>query len=68
MCLWSSSRTSPSKLFFFQVKEGILSNKIYCPPETAVLLGSYAVQAKFGDYSKETHKSGYLRSEQLIPQ
>ncbi|KAG8522405.1 Ezrin [Galemys pyrenaicus] len=56
------------KLFFLQVKEGILSDDIYCPPETAVLLGSYAVQAKFGDYSKETHKSGYLNSERLIPQ
>lgn len=56
------------KLFFLQVKEGILSDEIYCPPETAVLLGSYAVQAKFGDYSKEAHKAGYLSSERLIPQ
>uniref|UniRef100_G3T3I0 Ezrin n=1 Tax=Loxodonta africana TaxID=9785 RepID=G3T3I0_LOXAF len=56
------------KLFFLQVKEGILSDEIYCPPETAVLLGSYAVQAKFGDYNKELHKSGYLSSERLVPQ
>lgn len=56
------------KLFFLQVKDGILSDEIYCPPETAVLLGSYAVQAKFGDYNKDTHKSGYLSSERLIPQ
>ncbi|XP_067398592.1 ezrin isoform X1 [Emydura macquarii macquarii] len=56
------------KLFFLQVKEGILSDEIYCPPETAVLLGSYAVQAKFGDYNKEIHKSGYLSSERLVPQ
>ncbi|MEJ1275427.1 hypothetical protein NN561_006324 [Cricetulus griseus] len=56
------------KLFFLQVKDGILSDEIYCPPETAVLLGSYAVQAKFGDYNKEMHKSGYLSSERLIPQ
>lgn len=56
------------KLFFLQVKEGILSDEIYCPPETAVLLGSYAVQAKFGDYNKELHKPGYLSSERLIPQ
>lgn len=56
------------KLFFLQVKEGILSDEIYCPPETAVLLGSYAVQAKFGDYNKELHKAGYLGSERLIPQ
>ncbi|MEE6476148.1 hypothetical protein FKM82_010994 [Ascaphus truei] len=56
------------KLFFLQVKEGILSDEVYCPPETAVLLGSYAVQAKFGDYNRETHKSGYLNSERLLPQ
>ncbi|PKU32441.1 ezrin isoform x1 [Limosa lapponica baueri] len=56
------------KLFFLQVKEGILSDEIYCPPETAVLLGSYAVQAKFGDYNKDVHKPGYLNSERLIPQ
>lgn len=56
------------KLFFLQVKEGILSDEIYCPPETAVLLGSYAVQSKFGDYNKEIHKPGYLSSERLIPQ
>ncbi|EPY85248.1 Ezrin isoform 5-like protein, partial [Camelus ferus] len=56
------------KLFFLQVKEGILSDEIYCPPETAVLLGSYAVQAKFGDYNKELHKAGYLSNERLIPQ
>ncbi|XP_067222859.1 ezrin a isoform X1 [Chanodichthys erythropterus] len=56
------------KLFFLQVKEGILSDEIYCPPETAVLLASYSVQAKFGDYSPETHKAGYLSSERLLPQ
>uniref|UniRef100_A0A8D0G585 Ezrin n=1 Tax=Sphenodon punctatus TaxID=8508 RepID=A0A8D0G585_SPHPU len=56
------------KLFFLQVKEGILSDEIYCPPETAVLLGSYAVQAKCGDHNTEMHKSGYLNSERLVPQ
>lgn len=56
------------KLFFLQVKEGILSDNIYCPPETAVLLASYSVQAKFGDFSKENHKAGYLTSERLLPQ
>lgn len=56
------------KLFFMQVKDGILSDEIYCPPETAVLLASYSVQAKFGDFSKEKHKAGYLTSERLLPQ
>uniref|UniRef100_A0A8C6P4A9 Ezrin b n=1 Tax=Nothobranchius furzeri TaxID=105023 RepID=A0A8C6P4A9_NOTFU len=56
------------RLFFLQVKDNILSDEIYCPPETAVLLASYAVQAKFGDYNKEIHQPGYLVSERLLPQ
>ncbi|XP_063079832.1 ezrin b [Engraulis encrasicolus] len=56
------------KLFFMQVKDGILSDEIYCPPETAVLLASYAVQAKFGDFTKDAHKPGYLTSDRLLPQ
>lgn len=55
------------KLFFLQVKESILSDEVYCPPETAVLLASYSVQAKFGDYNKEVHRPGYLLSERLLP-
>ncbi len=56
------------KLFFMQVKEVILSDDIYCPPETAVLLASYSVQAKFSDFSKEVHRPGYLTSDRLLPQ
>ncbi|XP_054617812.1 ezrin b [Dunckerocampus dactyliophorus] len=55
------------KLFFMQVKESILTDQVYCPPETAVLLASYSVQAKYGDYNKETHRPGYLASERLLP-
>ncbi|KAG5265979.1 hypothetical protein AALO_G00248500 [Alosa alosa] len=56
------------KQFFLQVKDAILSDDVYCPPESAVLLASYAVQAKFGDFNKEVHKSGYLSAERLLPQ
>ncbi|XP_027508963.1 radixin isoform X1 [Chiroxiphia lanceolata] len=56
------------RLFFLQVKESILNDEIYCPPETAVLLASYAVQSKYADYSKEIHKLGYLASDRLLPQ
>lgn len=31
------------KLFYLQVREAVLTEEIYCPPETAVLLASYAV-------------------------
>ena len=54
------------KLFFLQVKEGILSDEVYCPPETAVLLASYAVQAKFGEYNKAGHQQDYLSGEHLL--
>uniref|UniRef100_A0A8C0AZC5 Radixin n=1 Tax=Buteo japonicus TaxID=224669 RepID=A0A8C0AZC5_9AVES len=56
------------RLFFLQVKEAILNDEIYCPPETAVLLASYAVQSKYGDHSKEIHKLGYLANDRLLPQ
>lgn len=55
-------------LFFLQVKQAILSMDIYCPPEASVLLASYAVQAKFGDYEEDTYKPGMLASEDLLPQ
>ena len=58
------------RLFYLQVKNAILSDEIYCPPETSVLLASYAVQAKYGDYSPEAgHKSGVtLANDRLLPQ
>ncbi|XP_029463417.1 moesin [Rhinatrema bivittatum] len=56
------------RLFFLQVKEGILNDDIYCPPETAVLLASYAVQAKYGDFNKDVQKPGYLAGDKLLPQ
>jgi len=56
------------RLFYLQVKEQILSDEVYCPPETSVLLASYATQAKFGDYLEDVHKSGCLQSERLLPQ
>ncbi|XP_041821882.1 radixin-like isoform X2 [Chelmon rostratus] len=56
------------RLFFLQVKEAILNDENYCPPETAVLLASYAVQAKYGDYNKDVHKPGYLTHDRLLPQ
>lgn len=31
------------RLFYLQIREAILSEQVYCPPETAVLLSSYAV-------------------------
>eukprot|EP00090_Calanus_glacialis_P003058 TRINITY_DN12211_c0_g1_i2.p1 TRINITY_DN12211_c0_g1~~TRINITY_DN12211_c0_g1_i2.p1 ORF type:complete len:671 (-),score=235.83 TRINITY_DN12211_c0_g1_i2:322-2334(-) len=55
-------------LFFLQVKQSILNMDIYCPPEASVLLASYAVQAKYGDYDESTYQPGMLASEELLPQ
>ncbi|XP_021374387.1 merlin-like [Mizuhopecten yessoensis] len=55
-------------LFFLQVKQSIINMDIYCPPEASVLLASYAVQAKYGDYDTSTYKIGTLASEDLLPQ
>ncbi|KAF4530264.1 hypothetical protein B566_EDAN007305 [Ephemera danica] len=56
------------RLFYLQVKNAILSDEIYCPPETSVLLASYAVQARHGDYDKSKQGSGFLANDRLLPQ
>lgn len=56
-------------LFFLQIKQNILSMEYYCPPEASVLLASYYVQAKYGDYDDSVwNKTGILSSEDLLPQ
>ncbi|CAG2064120.1 unnamed protein product [Timema podura] len=42
-------------LLFLQVRQLILRGDIYCPAEVCVLLASYDVQAKHGDYVPSTH-------------
>ncbi|KAF3695462.1 Merlin Moesin-ezrin-radixin-like protein Neurofibromin-2 Schwannomin [Channa argus] len=54
-------------LFFLQVKKKILEEEIHCPPEASVLLASYAVHAKYGDYDPNVHKPGFLAEEELLP-
>ncbi|CAH3181915.1 unnamed protein product [Porites evermanni] len=54
------------RLFFLQVKEDILTERTYCPPETAVLLASFALQAKHGTRSPEVHNQEFLKAERLL--
>jgi hypothetical protein len=44
-----------------------MKSKIICSPESAVLLASYVVQCKFGDYSEE-YTSGFIDIVDLLPQ
>ncbi|XP_034381499.1 ezrin a [Cyclopterus lumpus] len=55
------------RLFFLQVKEDVMGEEIYCPPESAVLLASYAIQAKYGEQEKSAQKPSYLSTERLLP-
>ena len=52
--------------FYFQVKDDILNELIYCPAEKAVLLASYQVQCKFLDYEPTLCEPGYLANEKLL--
>ena len=49
------------------MKHDILSETLYCPAEKAVLLASFAVQAKYGDFIEDTTEPGYLTNEKLLP-
>jgi len=57
-------------LFFLQVKQSILNMNIYCAPEAAVFLASYALQAKYGDYDEHMFKGSSFADEaaDLLPQ
>ena len=54
--------------FFLEVNEKILSQEIYCPPETAMMMAAYAAQALYGEYDADVHKPGFLAIEDFIPQ
>lgn len=59
---------STLRMFYLQVKTAILSDEVYCPPDASVLLASYAVQAKYGDYNPDYHKPGFLANDRLLSQ
>ncbi|CAJ0584179.1 unnamed protein product, partial [Mesorhabditis spiculigera] len=56
------------RLFYLQVKDAILSDEVYCAPESSVLLAAYAMQAKYGDYNPELQGPGFLTQDRLLPQ
>lgn len=55
------------RYFYLQVRSAILSDEIYCPPETSVLLASYAAQERYGDYNSRVHQNGIFKKEKLLP-
>lgn len=58
---------STTRYFFLQVRSSILSDNLYCPPDTCVLLASYASQARHGDYDHALHQN-ILSKEKILPE
>lgn len=56
------------EFFFLQVKAAILKDEIFCPADTCVLLASYALQARYGDYDKDHHNEEILFKQKLLPE
>jgi merlin protein len=54
-------------LFFLQVKQSILNMEVYCTPEASVLLASYALQAKYGDFDEYAAVEQLANEEPLLP-
>ncbi|XP_058528285.1 tyrosine-protein phosphatase non-receptor type 3 isoform X1 [Ochotona princeps] len=54
-------------LYFLQLKMDICEGRLTCPLNSAVVLASYAVQSRFGDYDSSVHHPGYLADSQFIP-
>lgn len=52
-------------MFYLQIRDSILSDEIYCPPDTCVLLASYALQAQFGNCTSESELP--ITIDKLIP-
>jgi len=59
---------STLRLLYLQVRSDILHENMHCPAEKAVLLSSYACQAKYGNYDKSTLEPSYLANDNILPQ
>ena len=54
-------------MLYLQIREYIYESRIYCPPEHAFLLASYAVQERYGDHNVDVHKADQVAQLKLIP-
>jgi len=59
---------STLRLLYLQVKADILNETIYCVAEKAVLLASFATQAKYGNFEADVHEAGYLANDKILPE
>ncbi|XP_078715730.1 tyrosine-protein phosphatase non-receptor type 13-like isoform X2 [Lampetra fluviatilis] len=53
--------------YYLQMRRDILEEKVSCDSETAILLGSLALQAEYGDYIQKLHGKNYFHPELYLP-
>lgn len=56
------------RLFWKQIKAGIVTDAIYCPPELCVLFAAQACQGTHGDFNPAAHGPDFLDPEAELPQ
>lgn len=74
MCYMYSIYLLPCVLLFslryllcLQLRTDILASRLPCPPDILAVLGSYTVQAEFGDYNPELHGKECFSNIPLAP-
>eukprot|EP00035_Acanthoeca_spectabilis_P021475 m.438450 g.438450 ORF g.438450 m.438450 type:complete len:383 (+) comp18238_c0_seq1:105-1253(+) len=56
------------RLFWKQIKNGVVNNDIYCPPELCVLFAAQSMQAEHGDHDPAQHGPGTVIVANQLPQ
>lgn len=56
------------RLFWLQIRKGVTTDEIYCPPELCVLFSAQTMQALHGDYEESTHGPGFIDVKSELPE
>ena len=54
-------------MFLEHVKSQVVGGELYCTPDTAVLLASFALQEEFGNHNAVVNPKGFLLSHKVLP-
>ena len=55
------------RLFWLQIRNGIVSDDIYCPGELCVLFAAQTMQALHGDFDAAAHGPGFIDPARELP-
>ncbi|XP_031785754.1 tyrosine-protein phosphatase non-receptor type 21 [Nasonia vitripennis] len=53
--------------YYLQLKSDILEDRIHCHPQQATVLASYSMQAEFGNFDAERHRTEFLQQYTFFP-